>query len=52
MKKGYHRLVLPDGTTTTKPVVVVTDDANRMVSWHYLEGEEAFVEWVGGTCLA
>lgn len=50
MRRGYHRLVLPDGTRVDGPVVVVTDSGGRLVEWHPLAGEEAFTEWTGGTC--
>ena len=51
MKTGWNRIVFPDGSVVEGPVVVVLDDAGVMLSWHVLAGEEARVEWRGGTCL-
>lgn len=48
-KKGYHRLVLPAGQVMEGPLVVVLDEHSNLLSWHLLEGEEAMVEWFGGT---
>ena len=45
--KGYHHLVLPDGSREDM-VVVAFDDDGRYLSHHPLQDEEAFVEWVGG----
>ena len=48
MKRAYHRLQLPDGSTL--PLVVVEfDEQGHVCSWHQLQGEEESVEWVGGT---
>ena len=49
MKRGYHDILLPDGTLQQGPVVVETDAEGRLLSWHQLEEEEPFTEWVGGT---
>ncbi|MBQ8051349.1 MAG: hypothetical protein IJ197_07220 [Bacteroidaceae bacterium] len=46
-KLGYHHLVLPDGSRHDM-VVVEVDEEGRYLSHHPLEGEEPFVEWVGG----
>ncbi|MCD8303177.1 MAG: hypothetical protein LUC44_09215 [Prevotellaceae bacterium] len=46
-RRAYNRLVTPDGQTYHN-VVVVFDDADSPVSWHPLEAEEPYVEWVGG----
>lgn len=56
--KGYHHLVLPDGSRHDW-VVVEFDDQGRYLSHHPLRSEvtgsaasfieEPFVEWVGGT---
>ncbi|MCR5779591.1 MAG: hypothetical protein K6G70_03500 [Bacteroidaceae bacterium] len=48
MKRGYHTLVMPDGTCHHLVVVEFSDDG-RFLSFHPLVGEEPFVEWVGGT---
>ncbi|MCR5849775.1 MAG: hypothetical protein K6G92_03570 [Bacteroidaceae bacterium] len=48
MKRAYHDILLPDGTRHRGPVVVETDDEDRLLSWHLLDGEEPFTEWVGG----
>ena len=45
---GYHHIVLPDGTRQDM-VVVEVDEEGRYLSHHTLQGEEAFVEWVGGS---
>lgn len=50
MKKyGYHRLVQASGQIIQGPLVVVLDADSVLVEWHLLDGEEAMVEWVGGT---
>lgn len=49
MKTGWNRIVFPDGTVVEGPVVVVLDDAGVLLSWHVMAGEEAMVEWRGGT---
>lgn len=54
MKKyGYHRLVLPTGEVVEGPLVITMDSNLRIQEWHFLDGEEAMVEWMGGTykCL-
>ena len=48
MQKAYHTLILPDGTTHHL-VVVCFDQNGRFLSFHPLQKEEPFVEWVGGT---
>ena len=48
MKRAYHDILLSDGTLQHGPVVVETDDAGRFLSWHLLQQEEPFTEWVGG----
>ena len=47
MKKGYHKLILPDGTEH-KMVVVHFGDDGRLLCFHPMVGEEPFVEWEGG----
>lgn len=49
MKRTYHDILLPDGTLQQGPVVVETDEEGRFLSWHLLEEEEPFTEWLGGT---
>ena len=49
MKRAYHDILLPDGTLQQGPVVVETDEWGHFLSWHFLEGEEPFTEWHGGT---
>ncbi len=49
MKRAYHDILLPDGTLRKGPVVVETDEADRLLCWYPLLREEAFVEWTGGT---
>ena len=45
---GYHRIILPDGTM--QPMVVVeVNEQGTYIAHHSLQGEEPFVEWVGGT---
>lgn len=52
MKRAYHDIRLPDGTLVAGPVVVESDPRGNMLSWHPLQGEEPFTEWVGGTYFA
>jgi hypothetical protein len=47
-KFGYHRLVLSTGEVIEGPLVITVDSALRLREWHFLYGEEAMVEWVGG----
>lgn len=49
MKRAYHDIILPDGTLQKGPIVVETDEAGHLLSWHLLEEEEAQTEWIGGT---
>lgn len=49
MKRAYHDILLADGTLLAGPVVVETNRDGSIVSWHLLEAEEPFTEWVGGT---
>ena len=51
MKRAYHDIILPDGTLQKGPVVVETDENGHLLSWHFLEGEEPFTEWIGGTFI-
>lgn len=46
-KLGYHHLTFPNGHQE-EMVVVELDERGRYASHHPLQGEEAFVEWVGG----
>ncbi|MBR6141383.1 MAG: hypothetical protein IKQ37_06445 [Bacteroidaceae bacterium] len=48
MKRAYHEICLPDGTLQEGPVVVETDNEDRFLSWHKLQNEESFTEWIGG----
>lgn len=48
-KYGYHRLVLPTGEQIEGPLVITLDHASHLQEWHILHGEEAMVEWIGGT---
>ncbi len=45
--KGYHHLILPDGSRDDM-VVVELDDQGNYIAHHPLRDEEPFVEWVGG----
>ena len=47
-RRAYHHLILPDGSVH-ELVVVEFDEQDKYISHHPLQGEEAFVEWVGGT---
>ena len=50
MKKyGYHRLLLASGEIIEGPLVVFIDTEAVLIGWHLLDGEEAMVEWIGGT---
>lgn len=49
MKRAYHDILLSDGTLQQGPIVVETDESGQLISWHKLQGEEAFTEWMGGT---
>ena len=49
MKRAYHDILLADGTSLAGPVVVETNRDGSIVSWHLLEAEEPFTEWIGGT---
>lgn len=42
-----HRIVMPDGSILTNHVVVLDDDG-RVLSFHPLQGEEPFTEWIPG----
>ena len=45
---AYHHIALPDGTRQDM-VVVEVDEQGNYLAHHPLQGEEAFVEWKGGT---
>ncbi len=47
-RRGYHHLIMPNGEQHSMVVVLFAADGSPL-SWHPLEGEEPFVEWVGGT---
>lgn len=49
MKFAYHDIILPDGRLQQGPIVVETDDEGNCISWHLLEQEEPFTQWIGGT---
>lgn len=49
MKRAYHDILLPNGTLEKGPVVVETDQDGQFLSWHRLQAEEPFTEWIGGT---
>lgn len=42
-----HRIILPDGRVLRNHVAVLDDD-DRLLSFHPLQGEEPFTEWVEG----
>lgn len=42
-----HRIILPDGRILQNHVVVLEDDG-RLVSFHPLQGEEPFTQWIPG----
>ncbi|MBO7118794.1 MAG: hypothetical protein J6W03_00555 [Bacteroidaceae bacterium] len=48
-KKAYHNILLTDGTLQQGPVVVETDEGGHFLNWHFLQQEEPFTEWIGGT---
>ena len=48
MKRAYHDILLRDGTVRQGPVIVETDSKEHFLSWHKLEEEEPFTEWIGG----
>ena len=48
MKRGFNHLILRDGRTHHHVVVEFSAEGLPQ-SWHYLQGEEPFVEWHGGT---
>ena len=52
MKRGYHRLLLPDSTLIEGPVVVETAEDGSFCGWHRLSGEEPSVVWTGGEYAA
>lgn len=47
-QRAYHKLTLENGTIVHGPLVVCFDDDEKFLSWHLLEREEPFTEWVGG----
>ena len=48
MKRAYHQIILSDGTVI--PMAVAHFDSHgQFTGCHPLQGEEPFVEWVGGT---
>jgi len=47
---GYHHVVFPDGHREDM-VVVELNNQGHYRAHHGLQGEEAFVEWVGGTLV-
>ncbi len=47
-KLGFHHIKFSDGSREDM-VVVEVDDEGQYLAHHPLQGEEAFVEWVGGT---
>ena len=49
MKRAYHDILLPDGTLQRGPIIVETDKDGHLLSWHKLQEEEPFVEWIGET---
>lgn len=49
-QQAFHRMILADGTHVSGPVAVRFDENGCATSWHFLEGEEAQTEWIGGTC--
>ena len=51
IKRAYHRLRRKDGQVINGPLVVVSDEDNRFLSYHPLQQEEETTVWVGGTVL-
>lgn len=49
MLRAYHKLILPDGTTRTMVVCNIDEATGQLLDFHPLQGEEPFVEWIGGT---
>jgi len=47
--RAYHDILLPDGILQQGPVVVETNAKGQFLGWHFLQQEEPFTEWVGGT---
>ena len=47
-KLAYHHIILPNGEKQDM-VVVEVDEQGHYLSHYPLQGEEPFVEWVGGT---
>ncbi len=47
-KRGYHRVITPDGNCLTQ-CIVVFDWQDKPVRWYPFIHEEPFVEWIGGT---
>lgn len=48
MLKGYHKLILADGTVHHQVIVDMADDGS-LLAFHTFSQEEPFVEWIGGT---
>ncbi|MBQ7443662.1 MAG: hypothetical protein IJS59_07355 [Bacteroidaceae bacterium] len=49
MLRAYHRLIMPDGQEHTMVVCHIDDATGVLIDYHPLQGEEPFVEWIGGT---
>lgn len=48
IKRGYHRLRIPEGRVVEGPLVVELAEDGTMLSYHLLEKEEEATEWIGG----
>lgn len=48
IKRGYHRIKTADGEIINGPLVVVTSEEGKLLSYHLLCQEEPDTEWVGG----
>ncbi len=46
--RAYHALRLSNGQLIQGPVSVSFDAEGNVISWHLLDSEEPFTEWVGG----
>ena len=47
-RRAYNKVYLPNGRVVTQ-CVVVTDADGQILDCYPLDGEQPFVEWIGGT---